>query len=180
MHLKRCIIRYPAGSALRDEKVDEESLSLVSHSLAETRRLGALLGQLLVGGEVICLEGELGTGKTSLIQGIGRGQGIREPITSPTFTLVSEYPGRVGTFYHVDLYRLDTPDEIIAAGIDGYLYEDGICVIEWAEKAKDILPQHCLCINLQHVGEHERRLAFHAKGKPHSRLLRDFKKTLES
>jgi len=165
---------------LRDNKVDDESLALVSHGLSETRRLGTLLGQLLRGDEVICLEGELGAGKTSLIQGIGRGQGIIGPITSPTFTLVNEYQGTEAILYHVDLYRLDSTEEMIAAGIDGYFYDDGICVIEWAEKARDILPPDRLYITLKHVSEEERDIQFRAKGQVHRQLLRRLKKMVES
>ncbi len=165
---------------MRDDKPGDESLSLVSHSLSETRRLGALLGQLLEGEEIICLEGELGTGKTSLIQGIGQGQGIREPITSPTFTLVNEYQGSEATLYHVDLYRVDTTEEIIAAGIDEYFYNGGICVIEWAEKARDMLPPGCLYITLEHVSEEERGILLQAKGEAYRQLLRRLERMLES
>lgn len=159
---------------------DDEVLTLVSHSLSETHRLGVLLGQELEGDEVICLEGELGSGKTSLIQGIGRGQGIGEPITSPTFTLINEYHGRRGTLYHVDLYRLDHAEEMIAAGIDSYFYNAGICVIEWAEKARDILPQECLYVTLKHVSEEERGIMFQAKGPAYRRLLRRLQEALRS
>ena len=165
---------------MRDNEVEDLSLTLVSHSLSDTRRLGALLGQLLEGDEVICLEGELGTGKTSLIQGIGQGQGIREPLTSPTFTLVNEYQGRQAPLYHVDLYRLDTTEEMIAAGMDGYFRDGGICVIEWAEKARDILPPECLYITLRHVSEEERDILLQAKGQVYRQLLRRLKKMLES
>jgi tRNA threonylcarbamoyladenosine biosynthesis protein TsaE len=160
--------------------VGDESLALVSRNLSETRRLGALLGQLLQENEVICLEGELGTGKTSLIQGIGQGQGISEPITSPTFTLVNQYQGKKAILYHVDLYRLESEEEMIAAGIDGYLYCNGICVIEWAEKARDIIPPECLYITLKHVSERERSILLQAKGQAYSQLLHRLKKVLES
>jgi tRNA threonylcarbamoyladenosine biosynthesis protein TsaE len=166
--------------ALRDNKVGDERLTLISRSLPETQRLGALLGQLLKGDEVICLEGELGTGKTSLIQGIGQGQGVEEPITSPTFTLVNQYRGRGAILYHVDLYRLDSTEEMIATGIDECFYDDGICVIEWAEKAKDILPPECLYITLKHVSEEERRILLQAKGPSYDQLLHHLKKMLES
>ncbi len=160
--------------------MEDASLTLVSHGLSETRRLGTLLGQLLEGDEVICLEGELGTGKTSLIQGIGQGQGIREPLTSPTFTLVNEYQGRQAPFYHVDLYRLETIEEMIAAGIDGYFHNGGICVIEWAQKARDILPAECLSITLKHVSEEERDILLQAKGPAYRQLVRRLKTMLES
>jgi tRNA threonylcarbamoyladenosine biosynthesis protein TsaE len=163
-----------------DNKVGDGCLTLISRSLSETQRLGALLGRLLKGDEVICLEGELGTGKTSLIQGIGQGQGIEEPITSPTFTLVNEYRGREAILCHVDLYRLETTEEMIATGIDGCFYGDGICVIEWAEKAREILPSECLCITLEHVSEEERSILLHAKGPYYDQLLQRLKQILGS
>lgn len=160
--------------------MDRESLTLVSHSVSETRQLGAFLSQLLEGQEVICLEGELGTGKTTLIQAIGDAQGVSEAITSPTFTLVNEYYSRTGTLYHVDLYRLDSIGEIVQAGIDGFFYADGICVIEWAEKARGILPAECLYITLKHAGEEQRNISIQAKGQPYCQLLHRLRKALES
>jgi tRNA threonylcarbamoyladenosine biosynthesis protein TsaE len=173
---KDYIIRTEGGH----QRVKDETLSLTTRSLSETQRLGAALGRLLRGDEVICLEGELGSGKTSLIQGIGRGLEVAEPITSPTFTLVNEYQGRRGPMYHVDLYRLNTAHEIVAAGIDGYIYGDGISVIEWAEKAGDVLPHDCLYVTLSHVNKNERTVALKAKGRPYQRLLRRLRKVLES
>jgi len=160
--------------------VDRESLTLDSHSVSETRQLGALISQLLDGQEVICLEGELGTGKTTLIQAIGDAQGVSEAITSPTFTLVNEYYSRTGTLYHVDLYRLGSIGEIVQAGIDAFFYADGICVIEWAEKARGILPAECLYIMLKHEGEEQRSISIQAKGQRYCQLLRRLRKALES
>lgn len=159
--------------------MDRESLTLVSHSVSETRQLGAFLSQLLEGQEVICLEGELGTGKTTLIQAIGDALGVSEAITSPTFTLVNEYYSRTGTLYHVDLYRLDSIGEIVQAGIDGFFYADGICVIEWPEKARGILPAECLYIMLKHEGEEQRSISIQAKGQRYCQLLRRLRKALE-
>ncbi len=151
--------------------MDDEGLSIVSQSLAETQDLGSVLGQLLDGQEVLCLEGELGTGKTSLVQAIGRAQGVRTPITSPTFTLVNEYHAREGTLYHIDLYRLGRPEEIVQAGIDAYFYGDGICLIEWAEKAGALLPAEHLYITLTHAGEDKRHISLRARGDSYRRLL---------
>lgn len=148
-----------------------QPLTVVSHSLEETQKLGTSLGGLLEGRELICLEGELGTGKTSLIQAIGRAQGVREPITSPTFTLVNEYRARAATIYHVDLYRLSGTEEIVQAGIENYFYSDGICLIEWAEKALGFLPPEHLYILLQHAGNDARRISIQAKGDSHRLLL---------
>lgn len=155
-------------------------MSLVSHSVAETQRLGCSLGQLLQGHEVICLEGELGTGKTTLTQAIGCALGVDDPITSPTFTLVNEYQGERATLHHIDLYRLHTTEEMVQAGIDEYLSAEGICVIEWAEKAKEILPPEYLYINLKHWGNDRRRITLQSEGQRYLDLLGRLGKALDS
>jgi tRNA threonylcarbamoyladenosine biosynthesis protein TsaE len=160
--------------------VDAEGLTLTTHSPAETQELGSVLGGLLEGHELICLEGELGTGKTTLIQAIGRAQGVALPITSPTFTLVNEYQGRKGKLYHVDLYRLDSMEEIVQAGIDSYLYGEGIRLFEWAEKVRHILPEEYLYLTLTHSGHDQRRIALKAKGGSCSLLLGRLREALES
>lgn len=154
------------------------ALDIVSHSADQTRRLGARLGQLLVSGDVICLEGELGAGKTCLAQGIGRGLGIREPIVSPTFTLIREYKAAEGRppFYHVDFYRLGDAEEALALGLEEILYGDGVCVIEWAEKMKAVLPVERLWITLRHLDETKRGLLMEATGQRYEELLREFRR----
>ncbi len=151
--------------------MEDEVLTLVSHNPAETQDLGSVMGRLLDGQEVICLEGELGSGKTSLIQAIGRALGVTAPITSPTFTLVNEYRGRDVSIYHVDLYRLRGVDEIVQAGIDGCFYSKGICLVEWAEKARAILPADHLYITLEHAGGDRRRISIRARGDSYRELL---------
>jgi len=134
----------------------------------------------LEGEEVICLEGELGTGKTTLIQAIGRALGVDELITSPTFTLVNEYRGKRVSLHHIDLYRLDTTEEMVQAGIDAYFCAKGICVIEWAEKASEILPPDYLYITLKHAGNDRREIALQSKGQRHLQLVHGLGKALES
>ena len=151
--------------------MEGEDLKIVSHSLAQTQELGVVLGELLEGQEIICLEGELGTGKTSLIQAIGRAKGVREPITSPTFTLVNEYHGTHVSLHHVDLYRLGSAEEIVQAGIDACFYGESICLVEWAEKARSILPAEHLYITLAHGGGDRRHITIQAKGDSYRRLL---------
>src|SRR5438874_4865291 len=104
------------------------TLDIISHSSAQTQRLGMRLGELLVGGELMLLEGQLGTGKTTFTQGLAQGMGITEMISSPTFTLLKEYRGQPRLF-HFDLYRLDDPDEIVALGFEEYfenIYHSGV------------------------------------------------------
>jgi tRNA threonylcarbamoyladenosine biosynthesis protein TsaE len=160
--------------------VDAEGFTFVSHSPVQTQRVGSVLGRLLDGHELVCLEGELGTGKTTLIQAVGRAQGVTAPITSPTFTLVNEYQGRKGRIYHVDLYRLSSPEEIVQAGIDSYFYGEGICLLEWAEKAHAVLPVEFLYLILAHDGDDRRRVAVKARGDPYRVLLEGLRRELES
>lgn len=149
------------------------SLILTSRSPEETQQMGARLGKLLAEGDIICLEGELGVGKTCLIQGIGRGMGIRERITSPSFTLIREYRGQAGCLrlYHIDLYRIEGAKEAFLLGLDDYLYGGGVCAIEWAERARGLLPQECLWITLRHLGERKRSLTLEARGQRYRELL---------
>jgi len=160
--------------------LDRRSLDFISHSVAQTRRLGARLGELLQGGDVICLAGELGTGKTCFVQGIGRGMGVRGPITSPSFTLINEHPslGSGPTLYHIDLYRLHDPvGEALSFGLEDYLYGDGVCVIEWADRARVLVPPEHLWITMHHVDETKRGLLFRAVGARYEALLRAFRRS---
>lgn len=107
----------------------------ISHSPTETEALGELWGRTACSGLVIGLTGDLGAGKTQLVKGLARGLGITARVHSPTFTLVNEYSGGRLPLFHLDLYRLETRDQIIAAGLEDFLYEPaGVAVIEWAER----------------------------------------------
>jgi tRNA threonylcarbamoyladenosine biosynthesis protein TsaE len=106
----------------------------ISHSPAETEALGETWGREAKTGWIIALSGDLGAGKTQLVKGLARGLEIPMRVHSPTFTLVNVYTGGRLTLFHLDLYRLDTPEQIIAAGLEEYLHPAGVTVIEWAEK----------------------------------------------
>ena len=158
--------------------LDRHTLDLISHSPAQTRRFGERLGGLLQAGDLICLEGGLGTGKTCLTQGIGRGMGVAEPITSPSFTLIAEYrpPAPAPVLYHVDLYRLQTAvEEARAMGLEDYLLGDGVCVIEWAERAEPILPKERLWVALRYVDQSKRGLMMRATGARYDELVQQFR-----
>ncbi len=114
----------------------------------ETIKLGYRIGQILKGGEVICLEGDLGAGKTSMTKGIGKALDIDGYITSPTFTIVNEYNGRIPLF-HFDAYRLSGPEELFEIGFEDYMDRQGIIVIEWASVVKSALPQQCIWIEIK-------------------------------
>lgn len=140
---------------------------VTSLSLKETRELGKQLSECLLGGDVITLRGDLGAGKTAFAQGIGEGLGVNGPMTSPTFTLIHEYKGRIqGTtvrLIHMDLYRLRHPEEAEVIGIEDSFVEDAVCLIEWPEIAEDYLPEDRLDIEIKGSGELPREIIFHAK-----------------
>ncbi len=108
--------------------------AVISHSPAETEALGENFGREANRGWVIALSGDLGAGKTQFVKGLARGLGISSRVHSPTFTLVAEYSGGRFPLFHLDLYRLETAEEISSAGIEEFLQPDGVAVIEWAEK----------------------------------------------
>ena len=141
-----------------------QPLVLFTKSPAETKRLGERIGKLLLPGDVIALTGELGSGKTILTKGIARGMGIKgDPVRSPSFVLIKEYPGKVPLF-HFDLYRLKKPEELNTIGYEEYFSGKGVVVIEWAERAKNLLPEEYLKIKISFLKENERKISLTVKG----------------
>ncbi|HOC09887.1 MAG TPA: tRNA (adenosine(37)-N6)-threonylcarbamoyltransferase complex ATPase subunit type 1 TsaE [Bacillota bacterium] len=128
--------------------------SFVSKSPEDTLEFGIRLGKNLGPGDVVCLEGELGAGKTVLTIGIAEGLGIKTGVTSPTFTIINEYPGEI-PLYHIDLYRLEDGDEFYYMGGEDLMYGQGVSVIEWASRAEGILPEDCLWISIKRLDESE-------------------------
>ncbi len=149
-------------------------LTTISHSAEQTQRLGDRLGELARAGDLFCLEGDLGSGKTCFVQGLGRGLRIPGAIHSPTFILANEHRGGRLPLAHLDVYRVRGADEAIGFGLEDYLNEDGVCVIEWAEKIREALPPDKLWITFQHRGESERGLAFQGTGERYEQLLNMF------
>ncbi|MEE8390271.1 MAG: tRNA (adenosine(37)-N6)-threonylcarbamoyltransferase complex ATPase subunit type 1 TsaE [Anaerolineae bacterium] len=168
--------------------LDQQTLEFVSRSPDQTQRLGARLGALLQGGDVICLEGALGSGKTCLAQGVGRGWGVGQALISPTFVLVREYmrpengDGNIQgvRLYHIDLYRISGADETLSLGVDEFLGEErSVFVIEWAERARALIPPEHLWIRLNfsdRIDQMRRALYFTAQGERHETLLREFRR----
>ncbi len=134
-------------------------LEVVSRSPNETREIGRLLGEQAQPGQVFLLLGDLGAGKTCLTQGILWGLGAEDFARSPTFVMVAEHAYRLHV-YHVDLYRLDRPLEVSEIGLDEYLGSDGLCIVEWADRAPDLLSTGFLQIRLSTVSEERRRIRF--------------------
>lgn len=118
-------------------------------NIEETTRLGFNIGKLLKSGDIVCLTGDLGTGKTHITKGIAKGLDIDEHITSPTFTIVNEYDSGRLKLYHFDVYRVSDPDEIYAIGFDDYIFSDGVSIIEWANYIEEILPDEYLHILIE-------------------------------
>lgn len=122
-------------------------INIETQSFEETVEFGRKLGSILKPGDVICLSGDLGTGKTALTNGIAKALGINSYITSPTFTLVNEYQGKY-PLYHFDVYRISDPDEMFDIGFDEYINGEGITIIEWGELIKEILPGEIITVNI--------------------------------
>ena len=121
-----------------------------------TKALGKTIGEMVLAGDVILLTGELGSGKTCLTQGIALGLGVEGYVRSPTFVLMTRHRGRL-TLNHVDLYRMGSPAEAWDLGLDEQLFGEGLCVIEWADRAAEIFPEDCLWINLDYGADFDSR-----------------------
>jgi tRNA threonylcarbamoyladenosine biosynthesis protein TsaE len=130
---------------------------IITRSAGETVDFGRKIGAFLSPNDIIALVGPLGAGKTTLIQGIAAGLGVKDYVTSPTFILINEYKGRI-PFYHVDLYRLEEISEIEDLGIEEYFNRGGVCVIEWAEKLGELTPPAAEKIELSVIAEKERKI----------------------
>lgn len=142
-------------------------MNFLVNSIEETTNLGFKLGKLVNPGDIICLTGDLGTGKTHISKGIAKGLDINEIITSPTFTIVNEYDSGRLKLNHFDVYRVNDPDEIYAIGFDDYIFSDAVSIIEWANYIEEILPKEYLHIHISKdlsKGENFRRIEFTAYG----------------
>ncbi|HEY4689208.1 MAG TPA: tRNA (adenosine(37)-N6)-threonylcarbamoyltransferase complex ATPase subunit type 1 TsaE [Anaerolineae bacterium] len=150
----------------------------MSGSPVQTVRIGERLGALLQPGDVICLEGTLGAGKTCLSQGIGAGWGAETDVTSPTFTLIHELRRAKdrSVLYHIDLYRIDSIEEARYLGLNDLFDGRAACVVEWPERAPGIIPEDHLHVHLALIDDTRRRLMFGAQGIRHLRLLHDLKR----
>lgn len=130
---------------------------IISHCPEETRKIGRDIAKRLKKGDIIAIFGELGAGKTCLVQGIIQGLDIDDWASSPSFTLINEYYGKFPV-YHLDLYRLKSMEEILALGIEEYLFGDGVVIIEWANKIKDLIPPGAIEIDIFPLDENTREI----------------------
>ncbi|HLF27064.1 MAG TPA: tRNA (adenosine(37)-N6)-threonylcarbamoyltransferase complex ATPase subunit type 1 TsaE [Anaerolineae bacterium] len=153
-------------------------VEFTSGSPAQTARIGERLGALLQPGDIVCLQGALGAGKTCLAQGVGKGWGAVDDVTSPTFTLIHELRRATdgAVLYHIDLYRVESEDEARYLGLSDLFDGDAVCLIEWPERAPNLAPEECLRIQFTLLGETRRRLTFSAKDERRLKLLNDLKR----
>lgn len=156
--------------------LDSHTLEFFSRSAEQTRRLGMRLGGLLQKGDVVALQGDLGSGKTTLVQGIAQGWGSLDPVTSPTFVLVNLYrrPGE-GALFHLDAYRLDNAQDALDLDVDEMI-EDGILVVEWSERIASALPEEQLHIGLRWIADEQRGMIITPTGSHYQQLVEDFRK----
>ena len=132
-------------------------MQFLTDSPRQTESLGEALGKILTPGTVIAYLGDLGAGKTAFTRGLARGLGYREPVTSPTYTIVNEYLGGRLPLFHFDMYRLASSDDLWDIGWDDYLDRNGVCAVEWSENVSDAL-EDAILITIQKTGENSRKI----------------------
>jgi tRNA threonylcarbamoyladenosine biosynthesis protein TsaE len=156
--------------------LDSHSLEIISRSAEQTRRVGMRLGRLLKTGDILCLSGDLGSGKTTFVQGLAAGWGSLDQVSSPSFVLVNmyRYPDK-GWLFHLDGYRLDGALDAQDLEINAML-ERGPVVVEWADHIEDALPAENLWVNMRWVNPNQRDLIFNARGHYYQQLLAEFRK----
>lgn len=158
--------------------LDEHSFEFFSRSPEQTRRIGMRLGGLLQGGDLICLQGELGAGKTTLVQGLAKGWGTLDSVSSPTFILVNEYRRPDGNqLFHMDAYRLESAPEAAELDVDTMLAR-GALIVEWPERVESVLPTERLWIDLAYVAEEHRQMRFRACATRYDAMLSDLRQTM--
>lgn len=129
-------------------------MEYLSHSVEETEAIAQELGQRLTAGSVVAYRGGLGMGKTAFTRGLARGLGCRGRVTSPTFTIVNEYPGPTPLF-HFDVYRLEDADALFDIGWDDYLDRGGVCAVEWSENIAEFIPDDAVTVTIQRCAQQE-------------------------
>ena len=132
-------------------------MEFLTNSPEETEAVGAALGKVLPAGTVIAYRGDLGAGKTAFTRGLARGLGYREPVTSPTYTIVNEYLGGRCDLFHFDMYRLASSEDLWDIGWEDYLDRDGICAVEWSENVRDAM-ENAVCVRIEKLDGDSRRI----------------------
>lgn len=148
-------------------------LKVISRNTEQTNKLGERLGKVLQQGDIICLTGDLGAGKTAFTKGIGEGLEVSEFITSPTYTIINEYNGRI-PLYHFDVYRLEGVEEMYELGYEEYFFGDGAVVVEWADIVKEIIPNERLWITILRGKEEDtREIIIEATGERYQTIVKE-------
>ncbi|MBM7365305.1 tRNA (adenosine(37)-N6)-threonylcarbamoyltransferase complex ATPase subunit type 1 TsaE [Priestia taiwanensis] len=143
---------------------------IITHTGEETMEFSKQLGEVLQAKDVIVLEGDLGAGKTTFTKGLAKGLGVKRVVSSPTFTIIKEYQGRL-PLYHMDVYRVQGSEEDL--GFDEYFYGDGVTVVEWAHLIESQLPEELLKISLYHVGDTTRKIVVEPIGSRYIQLCEE-------
>ena len=147
-------------------------LRFITESAEETSIIGEQLGRLLSKGNIICLSGDLGAGKTAFTKGIAKGLGVEDYVTSPTYTIINEYQGRL-PLYHFDVYRLNDVEEMYELGYEEYFFGDGIVVLEWADIVRDIIPGDRLWITILNTkGDDSREIIMEPTGEVYDDIVK--------
>ena len=146
-------------------------LQFKTKNAEETEQLGLKIGKLLRGGELIAMTGDLGAGKTTLSKALARGLEIDDYITSPTFTIVNEYSGRVKLF-HFDVYRIADIEEMYDLGYEEYFYSDGVCIVEWSNLISEILPENRINLDITYLDENKREITISGTGEKFDSLVK--------
>ncbi len=158
--------------------IEKGSFEVISRSPTQTRRVGMRLGELLLPGDVVGLEGNLGAGKTTLVQGVASGWGSYDSVSSPTYILVNVYRRLDrNQLFHLDAFRLSSPNEVLDLDIETMLVQ-GPMIIEWADKIKDAIPDDFLWIKMSLINDEQRDFIVHARGERHSYLLEQFRQDI--
>ena len=157
--------------------LDENTLGFISRSPEQSRRMGMRLGAMLKEGDIVCLQGDLGAGKTTFVQGLAQGWGALDSVSSPTFIIVNMYRrADKSQLFHLDTYRLESAPEAEMLDLDEML-ATGALVIEWPERIESILPKNRLWINLEYIAEEQRRLQFTAQGAHYQNMIEKIRKS---
>lgn len=158
--------------------LDAHTLEFFSRSPEQTRRVGMRLGGLLQAGDLVCLQGDLGAGKTTLVQGLAQGWGSLDPVSSPTFIIVNVYrrPDE-GQLFHMDAYRLESAPEAAEVDLDEMLSQ-GSLLVEWPERIRQVLPGECMWISFEYVAEENRRMLVRTVGARYDDLLAELRQDL--
>jgi tRNA threonylcarbamoyladenosine biosynthesis protein TsaE len=156
----------------RERDIAISDMHIISRSVRDTLQFGKRLARYVRKGDIICLSGDLGSGKTVLTKGIAQGLNIdKKEVVSPTFILMRQYDGRM-PLYHFDLYRIQDAGQILDLGYEEYLFDQGVSVIEWAERLGSLAPEACLNIRLELAGDRKRRIIITASGDRYKGVLR--------